>query len=182
MRLGRHRVWWLACQFQRECIGSRCFREFVVRELQVAGGNGGGERVDGVGRRRAVRQRLCERLTSLDPVTCELMSVPQRPGCSRAEGNVGRVEVLEGAPRLSEDRRDVVVYDCQRGPHGGDAPQQVAVLAVVAACRRRLGRRQLLLYSGSVATEQGSGSVRDPQRWSSIQDGWRKRSEERRVG
>jgi hypothetical protein len=58
-------------------------------------------------------------------VSLELMGVPQRPGGGDADGQVVRVQMLQGAARLGDDGFCVVLNYGQRGPQGGDTPNKV---------------------------------------------------------
>ncbi len=54
----------------------------------------------------------------------------QRPACGKAESQVLRVQVLQGAARLDDHRFRIVAGDRQRGPSAGYLPDQVAGLVV----------------------------------------------------
>ena len=59
-----------------------------------------------------------------------MVGKPQRPDCPKAERQVVGVQILQGAARLGDHGFCLVLSERQRGPGGGNLPDQVAGLVV----------------------------------------------------
>jgi len=77
--------------------------------------------------------------------------------------------VRQGAARLGDDRRDIVLNNCQRRPHRGNPSDQVAVLVIwrctslCSLCSQGVFSRQEFCFdSGVLARKHQCRGVRHP--------------------